>query len=213
MGRVDVALEEFKALRAEIVARQQSQTTIVNVALTVTAAIASVAFAVGSTGASDRLDILLALPIVLCGLGLTYLTHSHASHLIGAYIREDLWPELRGAAPGEHVGSTPTDELPSWEESVAEWRRLDRASTRPGGYLSWLPGVFIFGVPSITALIINWSEAPKWVPWGAEGGQLRAAWLLGAIAVVGEIALMITVAVSASHSAEAKPASPPVTKR
>src|SRR5438045_1843078 len=59
MGRVDVALEEYRALRAELIARGQAQTTLVSVALTATAVIAGFAFG-AKAGEAPRLPAVLA---------------------------------------------------------------------------------------------------------------------------------------------------------
>src|SRR4051794_28346939 len=103
MGRVDVALEEFKALRTELIGHQQAQTTIVSIALTATAAIAGVAFGGGGSDDKERLEIFLALPLFLSGLALAYLAHSYGSVAIGDYIRDQLWPQLQ-AAPADQNG-------------------------------------------------------------------------------------------------------------
>ncbi|MCD6015393.1 MAG: hypothetical protein K0R88_1477 [Solirubrobacterales bacterium] len=111
MGRVDVALEEYKALRAETLAHIQAQTTIVSVALTATAAIAGFAFGAKAED-EQRLEILLALPLVLSGLGLAYMTRSAGILRVGNYIKEGLWPVLQRAGPDEGDAATPP--LPSW---------------------------------------------------------------------------------------------------
>jgi hypothetical protein len=193
MGRVEVALEEYKTLRGEILGRQQAQTTLVSIALTATAAVGAIAFATEAQS-RDRLEILLVLPVVLCGLGLAYLSHSHGCHLIGQYINHKLWPELQRSAT--EAGSIP---LPSWEQSIQKSRKPVPALVKPGGYLSWVPGFFIFGVPSIAALVLNRQKAPDWdvLPWDSEGGALSTAWSIDAIALVLAFLLMVSVAIAA----------------
>ena len=190
MGRVDVALEEFKGLRAEIVSRQQSQTTVVNVALTITGVVATIAFA--RQGASpDRVDVLLALPIVLSGLGLTYLNHSHSAMAIGGYIRKCLWRQLAGAAPDKETSSDIT--VPSWEHYVSKERGYSNLVTRRGA-LSFIPGLLVFGIPSIAALVINAHHIPGWVPYiTGGGGDLRVVWVADFIAVLTSAALVVLV--------------------
>lgn len=169
MGRVDVALEEYRALRAEILAHVQAQSTIVSVALTATAAIAAVAFGAKS-GDPQRLEILLALPLVLGGLGLSYLTHSYGSVRIGNYIRRTLWPALQ-YAPADSAQEE-TIELSSWEDHVP--RGLGKALLPPGGWLTFLPGLIIFGAPSAAALIIN--AKYSWFPGQGHAEGLEVAW-------------------------------------
>jgi hypothetical protein len=150
-------------------------------------------FAFGGEGGNDkdRLEILLALPVILSGLGLAYLSLSHGSTEIGTYIRDCLWPALQSAAPD------PADKgggvsLPSWEKVVSDGRGLSSGgalSTR--GTLSWLPGFFIFGVPSLAALVLNWEHAPGWLKVGADGGDLQTAWVIDAIAVLLSAVLML----------------------
>jgi hypothetical protein len=185
VGRVDVVLEEYKSLRAEILAHSQAQTTIVSVALTATAAIAGFAFGAKADEA-QRLQILLALPLVLSGLGLSYLTHSYGSSLIGRYIKERLWPVLQSANPDAGAGNTSWP--PSWEHQLRHSGRT--ALIPPGGWLSWLPGVIIFGAPSVAALAIN-DEYAWWPLASAHGGGLEWAWFIGA--VVAGLALFLLV--------------------
>jgi len=182
MGRVDVALEEYKALRAESLIHQQAQTTIVTVALTATAAIGGVAF--GGEG-GDRLEILLILPIVLCGLGLAYLNHSYGAFRLGDYVREHLWQELRDAQPED--AATRIGSLPSWEEEARKGRKVG-SLLQPRGWLGFLPGLLIFGIPSIASLVLNWDARP----WG-DAGDLTAAWVAGAVAFIAAVALTALV--------------------
>lgn len=52
------------------------------------------------------------------------------------------------------------------------------------GLLSVVPGLFLFGLPSVATLLINYELA--WLPFVTDGGAsgLRVAWLLEAIAMV-----------------------------
>jgi hypothetical protein len=187
VARVDVALEEYKALRAEILAIIQAQTAIVTVALTATAAIAGIAF--GTKPTEGRLEILLALPLVLSGLGLAYLTHSYGSALLGRYIEDHLWEQLRKATPDQQQGVV-NGRLSSWEEHIRHYRGLGRALTSVRGWLSFLPGLFIFGVPSAAALIINWKDY-AWTPFGGGGSGLEWAWFIGAVVTTGSLTLLL----------------------
>jgi quercetin dioxygenase-like cupin family protein len=199
MGRVDVALEEYKALRAEIIALEQAQTTTVNVALTATAAIGGIAFGVRDNG-DERLEILLVLPIILAGLGLVYLNNTYGSHRLGHYIRTKLWPVLQNALPAQDSGSI--GRVPSWEARVDETRTLGQVMRDPVGYLGWLPGLLIFGVPSVAALILNADARPAWARPGDAGSQLSAAWTAGLIALVLAFLLWAAVGIVAALRAQ-----------
>jgi hypothetical protein len=178
MGRFELALEEYKQLRAEIIAHSQAQTTVVSVALAATAALAGVAFGTGEDSA--RLEILLAVPLVLIGLGLTYLAHSVHNVAIGQYIAQRLWPALAAARPDDAASATV---IHSWERTVAEGRRLSNAAKGVRGWLSVVPGLFLFGFPSGAALAINYELA--WFPIGTDtaASGLRIAWLLESVAL------------------------------
>jgi hypothetical protein len=198
MGRVDVALKEYDSLRAEILAHTQAQTTLVSVALTATAAIAGFAFGAKADEA-QRLQILLALPLVLSGLGLAYLTHSYGTATIGRYIKERLWPTLKDAVPDDGQGLTTA--LPSWEKQLS---RGGKALLSPGGFLSWLPGLITFGAPSVAALAINSGHASlPWVSNTVDG--LGWAWLVDAVIAVVALVLLVWVGFTEPDLAEDTP--------
>jgi hypothetical protein len=87
---VDVMVAEFNALRAEIVARTNSQAALVGVGLTALGVI--VGFVVKDK-ANERL--LLALPPLAALVNLLWSIENRRVTLIGAYIREALWPRLQ----------------------------------------------------------------------------------------------------------------------
>jgi hypothetical protein len=143
----DVALAEFTALRAEIVALEQFDNATLAAALTVIAAVGS--FALAKSG--GRRELLLVLPIVLSGLGLVRVQWALSMDQIGKYIREHLWARLPGSRD---------DPYPSWEHFVAGSRR------RLHGVVA---SVLILVVPSVVSLVITRGEwntdlAPLW--WG-----------------------------------------------
>ena len=183
MGRVDVALEEFKALRAEILGHQQAQTTILSVALTAIAAIGGIAFAAKAAD-DQRLEILLALPLVLSGLGLAHLTHSYGQARIGKYIETQLWPALQSALPEDGSLTKPT---PSWEKQGKPPRGLRVAVTSTGGWLTFLPGIMIFGAPSLAALIINSTYALH----REHGAGLQQAWWIDLVVTAASVVLLL----------------------
>lgn len=202
MGRVDVALEEYKQLRAEILAHTQAQTTVVSIALTATAAIGAVAFGAGSKDSAERLQILLALPPVLIGLGLTYLAHSVNTVAIGQYIGQKLWPALAAAQPDDPDKAGGATVICSWEHVVASGRGLSGAATHVKGWLSVVPGLFLFGFPGVPALAINYKLA--WIPRATDhsASGLRWAWFLDAVAIgIGAILL----AAAARHGGASVP--------
>lgn len=153
----DAALAEFSALRAEIVARQQAQTAAVGAALTVAGAIGAVAFA----GDRDRLEILLVLPFILCGLGLIHQEHSHRTNVLGTYVRERLWPELAESAGYRLSWEQFLHDYQRHEERRATWALLGRA-----------PYVLIFFAPGaasllLTALAVDRPPTWFWFVWVA----------------------------------------------
>jgi hypothetical protein len=184
VGRVDVALEEYRQLRAEILSHAQAQTTVVTIALTATAAIAGVAFGTGATGNPERLEILLALPLILIGLGLTYLAHSVNVVAIGRYIGDGLWPALAAAQPDDASQAGGATVIHSWEKTVASGRGFSKAAKGIKGLLSWVPGVFLFGLPSIAALAINYnshrcrSSTERRLGWKSHGYWKRSPFSL-----------------------------------
>jgi hypothetical protein len=125
----------------------------------------------------ERLDILLVLPIVLCGLALAHLNHARDMFRIGRYIRVQLWPTLRRT-----LGPV-TMAIPSWEDHIADKRHLDRPFWPPTGWVTWLPEALIFGFPSIGALALTYPDsAPAW-DWlpGTPDGGLAAVWLIDVV--------------------------------
>jgi hypothetical protein len=136
-------------------------------------------------------EILLALPLVLSGLGLAYLTHSYGSARIGGYIKQRLWPVLQEAYP-DH-GQAPTLRLSSWEEQCP--RGLKQAMKPPGGLLSWLPGLIIFGAPSAAGLAINSKHMWFFTEDGPVSG-LEVAWFIGTVVAALSLLLIFLVGIS-----------------
>jgi hypothetical protein len=184
--QAEAARAEFNALREEIKTRQQASHTAISVGLTAAAAIAGVALG-GERG--DRLEILLVLPIVLVGLGAFYLEHSRASFLIGAYLNNCVWNRM-------HEGFNPPAE--SWESYLSGQRTGLR-----GQVLGVLPGLLIFVVPSVAALIANanWdvpiiggfertteTGVPETLP-----DPLIALWVTGFVALLALVVLLAAV--------------------
>lgn len=94
----DGPIEEFKALRAEIVCRITIQQNILTLQLTVSGAVISFALA----GAGRTNAFLLILPFtsyMLCG---RYARHNQFIANIGSFIREDLAPRIPGGLRWEN---------------------------------------------------------------------------------------------------------------
>jgi hypothetical protein len=143
----DAALAEYNALRAEILAIQQSQNMAFTAALTIMAAVAGVALA----KSGGRSELLMILPIVLSGLGLIQVQSARETAEIGRYMREELWQRLTGRADG------------SWEHYVEQLRG------KPSGYLAnaVLARALIFVAPSVASIVITSHQrtthlAPLW---------------------------------------------------
>jgi hypothetical protein len=97
------ALAEFQALRGEITQRIQLQQVLLGLTITALGALLSVALA----SKSSRASLLLAAPFVTSALGFAYSDHARRINLLGEYIRDRLWPDVR---------SLTDDGLSSWEE-------------------------------------------------------------------------------------------------
>jgi hypothetical protein len=157
----DVAHGELEALRAEILAREQTARTALSAALTVTAAV--VTFALKKDG---REETLLALPLILSGLGVVLVAGAQGTHRIAAYIRDHLWDRLPQPAQGEYR---------SWEHYIDEFRKT--AASRPSLYVftGLVPVLLFFVVPSVAALVITWDE---------KFSDLWPLWWTGAVSIV-----------------------------
>ena len=189
MEPIDVALEEYRSLRAEILAHIQAQSTVVSVALTATAAVAGFAF--GTTNDDQpRYEILLALPLVLGGLALFYMAHGQGAVHIGSYIRCTLWPRVQALVTPE---GKQEPAITSWEKVVAGHRGLVKGATSVRGWLSFLPGLIIFAAPSVAALVINRDDA--WMLFLSEGSptDLGWAWFSGCV-ITGMAGLLLVLA-------------------
>lgn len=149
----DVALAEYDALRAEILAVEQFEQRVFAGALTIIAAVGSFALA----GKDGRLELLMVLPVVLSGLVLLQAHCIQQISQLGDYIRDHLWARLPTDAPSE---------CPSWEHFIDVSRRRSKLRYLVGGLLA---RALIFGVPSIASIVItghqwNTKLAPLW--WG-----------------------------------------------
>jgi hypothetical protein len=94
--RVQVMLDEFKALRDEINDRATHCHTVININVVASGSVA--AFALEDP---SRLALLLLLPVLGPVLGLLWLDHSYAIRGIGDYINGYLRPEINELAAGD----------------------------------------------------------------------------------------------------------------
>jgi hypothetical protein len=101
------ALAEYQALRTEIIERIRIEQLLLGLAITVLGALLSLAIA----GASSRASLLLAAPFVMSTLGFAYSDHARRINMLGAYITDRLWPDVR---------SLTDSRLSSWDESFVE---------------------------------------------------------------------------------------------
>jgi phosphate/sulfate permease len=174
---LSVLLAELTSLRAEIAEHQRARLQCFSLALTATAAVG--AFALGGKGNEQAL---LALPLVLSGLGITHLRHCVDMDFITEYIRTELEPRLR-AVWTHMVGEVGLDvALPSWDAWIQEQRRQHRIVS---GYnsLSFLPPMLIFGFPGIAAEAITLNDLDE--------ASLVIAWGLGAVGLAVTLGLTI----------------------
>ena len=147
--RRQAALAEFNALRAEIVARTTSQGTLITLVVTAIGLVAG--FVIKDEG---DVRLLLILPFLVAAAGIHSSAQDRTIALIGAYIRDRLWPFLAEGGPGAGRGAP----LPSWESVVTDSRNPDQHRNR-GIYVSSLllggiPGILIFGAGSVVPLAV-----------------------------------------------------------
>jgi hypothetical protein len=105
---LDVELAEFNALRAESIAQQTAQATLIGVGLT---ALGVVFGFVVKEGGNQRL--LLAVPPLAAIISLIHASVTFRIVRVGAYIRNELWPDIQN-----RVG-----QIPSWQAYLAARRR------------------------------------------------------------------------------------------
>ena len=157
-GVVDVALAEFSALRSEIDNLASAHRTMINLNITVVAAITGLVLA-------NRADphLLLALPLVSGAIGLVYQWYvMHAKH-IGDYIDETLRPLL--------VEQTGDDRMLAWEH-----RLRTEVYRRPGSAItSRIAYVLLFPAVPAASLVVTYQHLDSpwyWTTWLAGFGLL-----------------------------------------
>lgn|GEM_PF-6405413 len=132
---LDVELAEFNALRAESVAQQTAQATLIGVGLTALGVVFGLAVRIGG---DNRL--LLAIPPLAAIISLTHASVTFRIIRIGDYIRTELWPAIQS-----QVGP-----VPSWQAYLVA-RRQGR-NTVVQGLLNDGPGMALLAVASVVAV-------------------------------------------------------------
>ena len=176
MDHLDLA--EYNALRAEIVAHQNAQTTLVGATL----AAVGVVLGLVLTEKQTRLELLLVVPLVASGLGLLYANHSRASLQIGKYIADRLWPTSRC----------------SWEHEL----RLHRSSFSVLRVLEFMGGAAVFVLPSLGALI-----AVLLTGVVGDDELFIATFICGGLLMVLHVGLTVALAAQFSSAGNANPCS------
>ncbi|MEU8234113.1 hypothetical protein AB0C12_31385 [Actinoplanes sp. NPDC048967] len=146
----DAAVVEFNALRAEMIARQNSQQGLLSIQLTATGALFSLALS-----GAGRSAVLLVLPLVTYMLAGRHVSHSYACLSIAAYIRTRLSDRVSGGL--------------GWEE----WLRTHRSSPRRRRFFNPLfitfPGISLLAllgsVPYLGSLPGSVTAAMLWSAW------------------------------------------------
>jgi hypothetical protein len=160
-GSVTAALAEFQALRAEIQLHLGSEARLVALNLTATAAISAAVIQYRASGL-----LLLIVPPLSMALGFSWLGHRIALYVLGAYVRDELWP---------FVQSRLRSPLPSWEErwcgrrGVLHNRLVLNASE---------PALFI--APAALALVVSFASV--------RSRELLAVWFAEAVFCVAVVA-------------------------
>jgi hypothetical protein len=165
---VPILLAEYAALRAEVVARLNSQATTFGVTLTAVGVVAGIVL----TGKASR-ELLLVIPVLAPSLGLFFIDHMRHMALLGLYIRGDLWEVLRRELAGRP--------LPSWEHRWAAYNDMSQ-HRKLSSYLLFalvvvVPPGAVFFLSSVICLVFTASQAFDTTPYAV-------VWVLGCVLTV-----------------------------
>ena len=153
----NAALAEFNALRAEILARQGHQHTMMALNLTIAGAVFSFALTQPS-----RLLALLIVPFTAFMIGGTYFAQTYNIEDIGLYIYNNLWGRVTGGL--------------GWEEYI----RQNRLKTKKKIYFGIDPLFIAF--PGIGVFALAFCARPIWLSLQNakfQGVLLNVAWIAG----------------------------------
>jgi hypothetical protein len=160
--RLNVALAEFNALRAEILSRSTSQQNLLNLTLVATGAIGSVAFS-----DTARQPVLLVVPIISCIFGMLYFDHGFAIGNIGRYIRDELTLAVRTESGWPHALG--------WEDFVR------RSMAPPSRFHR---GTVQFSIPILFAFLFIPTVISVYMATQLTNTWLWLAWSIGIIAEI-----------------------------
>jgi hypothetical protein len=164
--RVDVAIAEFTALRAEMLDRRGSQKNLAGLALAAFAALFT--FSLGRDGDERVLLLVPPLGLVLCIL---HLTESFHIYRLNQYIRRKLWPELQQET-GYPI---------SWQSGFPK-------RSGPGGLIATILS------DGMIPLLLAGSGFAATVPYDQAGGFRGLAWL--EIVEYGLVAMTVAAAIA-----------------
>jgi hypothetical protein len=160
---LQIVLAEFQALRKEIADRSAAGWTLLNLNMTVTAAVAGFVL---SNKANPLL--LLLVPILSPALGMLFVDHAYNIDNLGTYIKNTLAPLVNKIAA--------TSGLLGYEQRIDQWEQRKLYRFLPLG----LPLFLVFSVAPIGALVFSFrsiEEVWTWVLWGL-GAVLTAIYLV-----------------------------------
>jgi hypothetical protein len=151
----DAVLAEFNALRAEIIARQNSQQGLLSIQLTAAGALFSLALA-----GAGRAAVLLILPLVTYMLAGRHVSHSYACMSIGAYIRTELSDRISGGL--------------GWEAWLQTRRTVPQRHRVANPLFISFPGISALAIIGAASYLAS-------LEFTARAAMLWAAWLAGLI--------------------------------
>ncbi|BBH65737.1 hypothetical protein ACTI_24220 [Actinoplanes sp. OR16] len=152
------ALNEFTALRAEIIARQNSQQGLLSIQLTAAGALFSLALS-----GAGRSAVLLILPLITYMLAGRHVSHSYACTNIGAYVRTRLSPRV-----GDGLG---------WEQWLVEHRTKASRSRSLNPLFITFPGISVLALlGSLPYLVTLRMSVTAVMLWAGRLAGVGLAW-------------------------------------
>jgi hypothetical protein len=133
-ARISALLEQFKAIKAEIIQRSTAQAAPVQINMT------AIGLFAGSTFWHLDWRMLFIIPILSPVLGMVYLDHAAAIRQLGWFSRSEVWPQVCAAT---------NCQIPDFEEYVTHIEKKSRERL----FLLGLPTFVVFALIPITALV------------------------------------------------------------